>query len=378
MQLSKRRFGEYDLAKAIAILGLPFVHFMEEAGNIWGFLHADAVPIIEPIVFLTIFGPAVFMFCMGFGMSGGTNVKRLRKNGIQFLIIGYGLNAVGFTIPEIIYSLIPGNEPVETAFLDLVGGDIYIFVGWFYLFYALLRKHNVSRQAMVLISLLLLIVCTLTGNYLPMEESFPATLVGNFTRVNDNSYFPLFGWAIFPVLGILLGGYAKKLQPEEYRRLMKQLLTASGVGFVGIAAALRLCGSSAVEVLLEFTACYAMDPCIAALLVCIAVGCICLLYFAYTALPETVLERYLMKLSSVIMAFYLIQWLLVSAVVYYGFSLFGMAEGAIHALPALGMMLAIAAASMYLTERWGLSFLRFILRISDHTRWLPKKTPLVK
>ena len=62
------RFGEFELLKAIAIMGLPAVHLMEEAME-GGFASNGLTKFGTGIVGLCAFGPSVFMMCMGFGMG---------------------------------------------------------------------------------------------------------------------------------------------------------------------------------------------------------------------------------------------------------------------------------------------------------------------
>ena len=88
------RFGEFELLKAIAIIGLPTVHVMEEALEA-GIASERLMALGNGIIGLCVFGPSVFMICMGFGIGGGrTSADSIRRNGIQFLLIGGCINAV--------------------------------------------------------------------------------------------------------------------------------------------------------------------------------------------------------------------------------------------------------------------------------------------
>ena len=76
------RFGEFEFLKALAILGLPLVHVMEEALEA-GAATKGLIDLTTPIVGLCAFGPSVFMICMGFGIGGGrTSYKSIRDSGI--------------------------------------------------------------------------------------------------------------------------------------------------------------------------------------------------------------------------------------------------------------------------------------------------------
>ena len=79
------RFGEFDLLKALAILGLPAVHILEE--GMYNNVVSDGVTSLEAvIVALCIIGPSVFMICMGFSMGGTrSSPYSLMKQGFRFL-----------------------------------------------------------------------------------------------------------------------------------------------------------------------------------------------------------------------------------------------------------------------------------------------------
>ena len=69
------RFGEFELLKAIAIIGLPAVHLMEESME-KGFASPGLEQFGNAILVLCAFGPSVFMLCMGFGIGGAELPRR--------------------------------------------------------------------------------------------------------------------------------------------------------------------------------------------------------------------------------------------------------------------------------------------------------------
>ena len=107
------RFGEFELLKAIAIIGLPAIHLMEEAIE-GGFASPELMKFGSLIIGLCAFGPSVFMMCMGFGIGGGkTSADGIRRNGIQFLLIGAILNIFRWLIPGIIQSITIHTKLIE-------------------------------------------------------------------------------------------------------------------------------------------------------------------------------------------------------------------------------------------------------------------------
>ena len=124
------RFGEFDFLKAAAILGLPAVHLLEEAME-GGYASAGLEKFGFMIIGLCAFGPSVFMICMGFGVGGGRmNVDALRRNGIQFLLIGAILNVLRWFIPGILQSILIDKNLLDD-FEFCIQSDIYYFVGIF-------------------------------------------------------------------------------------------------------------------------------------------------------------------------------------------------------------------------------------------------------
>ena len=76
------RFGEFELLKAIAIIGLPAVHVMEEAME-GGYASPGLMHFGSLIVGLCAFGPSVFMMCMGL-VSAGDGLRRMRSGETAF------------------------------------------------------------------------------------------------------------------------------------------------------------------------------------------------------------------------------------------------------------------------------------------------------
>ena len=100
------RFGEFELLKAIAIIGLPTVHVMEEAMEA-GYASPGLMQFGNVILGLCAFGPSVFMIYMGFGLGGNrTSYDAVRRNGIQFLLIGALLNIFRWFLPGLLSAVV--------------------------------------------------------------------------------------------------------------------------------------------------------------------------------------------------------------------------------------------------------------------------------
>lgn len=107
------RFGEFELLKAIAIIGLPAIHVMEEIME-EGFASPDLQAIGTGVIGLCAFGPSVFMICMGFGIGGSrSSPDSIRKTGIQFLLIGALLNIFRWFLPGLLQAAVIHTPLIE-------------------------------------------------------------------------------------------------------------------------------------------------------------------------------------------------------------------------------------------------------------------------
>ena len=107
------KFGEFDLMKAIAVLGLPIVHLLEE-GIYENYVSQNVHKLESLIVALCIVGPSIFMMCMGFGLGGArSSPKSMLKMGFRFLALGAILNLVRFIIPGFLLWGVHGTSMVE-------------------------------------------------------------------------------------------------------------------------------------------------------------------------------------------------------------------------------------------------------------------------
>ncbi|MBP5730256.1 MAG: hypothetical protein J6X19_03530, partial [Clostridia bacterium] len=224
------RFGEVELLKAIAILGLPAVHLMEEALE-GGFASEGLTKFGTAIILLCAFGPSVFMICMGFGIGGGkTSPKSIRKNGIQFLLIGALLNILRWLLPGILQAIVIKTPLIEDITFCLQS-DIYYFVGLYFILYSFLVQWKMKAPGILMLSAIMLTANTLltpiTNKY--VTNKIAAALLGNIVYVNETSCFPLLSWAIFPSVGVLLGEILKKSDEEKRENIMRRLLDFSAV-----------------------------------------------------------------------------------------------------------------------------------------------------
>ncbi|MBP3799784.1 MAG: hypothetical protein ILA19_02255 [Bacilli bacterium] len=368
------RFGEFELLKAIAIIGLPAVHLMEESLE-GGYASAGLTSFGTMIIGLCAFGPSVFMMCMGFGIGGGkTSAEGIRKNGIQFLLIGAILNIVRWLIPGIIQMLTINTNLIEDLKFCLQS-DIYYFVGLYFIFYSFLKKRNITPSGMIFISVLLLTVNTLltpiTGKYI--TNPVVSSLVGNIVYVDSNSCFPLLSWAIFPSIGILLGDILKKSDEDRREFIMRRVLDFSFVLFASFTVFLLVYKIDFMKVLVSPSNNYITDLPNVILLVSLALFLISLTYYLCKRIGASSFMKFMLRISTFIIPFYLLQWIII-AWIFYILPILHVSQGSFTTGWYLLSVFVVTAICIFVSTRYGMKIMKFLLKITTIKKKRKKKS----
>ena len=359
------RFGEFELLKAIAILGLPAVHLMEEAME-GGYASPELMKFGTMIIGLCAFGPSVFMMCMGFGIGGGkTSADGIRKNGIQFLLIGAILNILRWFIPGLIQKLTIHTKLIEDIQFCLQS-DIYYFVGLFFIFYSYFKKINITPSGMIYISILLLtgnmLLTPITGRYI--TNPIIGSLVGNIVYVNETSCFPLMSWAIFPSIGIFLGNILKKTDEDKREFIMRRMLDFSFVLFVSFTVFLIEYDIDFMKVLVSPNNNYITDLPNVILLVSLALFLVSLTYYLCKRIGASPFMKFMLKISIFIIPFYLLQWVII-AWIFYLLSIFQLPPGCFGTGWYLFSVVAVTAFCIFVSTRYGMKIMKFLFKITN-------------
>ena len=360
------RFGEFELLKAIAIMGLPAVHLMEEAME-GGFASNGLTKFGTGIVGLCAFGPSVFMMCMGFGM-GGTRVMKpqaARKNGIMFLQIGVILNIFRWLIPGIIQALV-----IKTPLINDVNfclqSDIYYFVGIFYLYYAVMLKLKIKTPGLVMFSVLTLTLNTALTPYTSkyITNDIVASLLGNIVYVDETSCFPLLSWAIFPSVGILLGEVLKKSDEEQRENIMRRMFDFSAVLFLSFTVFLYTYKISIMKALVSPANEYITDLPNVILLLSLALFLIALTYYLCKHIGSSKFMAYMLKISTYIVPFYLLQWVII-AWIFYALTIFRAPEGCYGLGIYFVCVVVVTTVCAIISTKHGMKLMKLVLRITN-------------
>lgn len=358
------RFSEFEFLKALAIIGLPLVHVMEDAiseGLASGPLKSFGLGIVG----LTAFGPSVFMICMGFGIGGGRmSGDSIRKTGIQFLLISLMLNFVRGLLPGVVRQLALGDGFYE-SFLYFLQSDIYSFVGLFLFCYSFFKKRQIRTFWLLPVSLITLTVNTLLTPLMPriFSNSAVARFMGNFIYVDKHSVFPLLSWAIFPTVGLILGEVLKKNDEEFHRTFMKQMLICSAVFLLAFVIFLRTYDLDVMKILVSPVNNSITD--LPNVLLLIPLACVLIggAYYLCRAIANTRFMSYMMKISTYIVPFYLLQWVLIEWTVQLAV-VFRFPAGGFGFAHYWILVFLVMAICLYVCSRHGMKIMRWITKIT--------------
>ena len=362
------KFGEFDLLKAIAILGLPAVHLLEE-GVLYGFFSDGVLKLESAIMALCILGPSIFMICMGFYMGGTRNSpKSLLKQGGRFLALGMILNILRWFIPGLIYTVLTGDSLIDDVAYCLVS-DIYFFVGFFYIFYSLIRRLNIKTPGLVLTSIVMLTVNTLlTPLTAPLAEYLILdSILGNVVYVSETSCFPLLSWAIFPSIGIMLGEVLKKVDDERREKIMYRILNFSPLVFISFLVFLWSYDFDLLLVLVSPLNAYVTDLPNVILMITLALFLFGALYYPCKVIDKSRFMNFMVKISTYIVPFYMLQWILVSWVLFI-MDMFGLNYGTINIGWYLLCVLIITGICVYVTVKYGFKLTKLLARMTSFKR----------
>ena len=223
MGKGKERRFELDVVRFFAIIFMITIHVYEYLGSY------DQDNVMPDSAFRNIMeflgGPPVapvLMFCMGIGMiytKHSTPGDFLRR-GVKLMIIGYTLNFLKLTLPQLIGKLLGAEDD-----FDIIGGllcvDILTFAGAAFIVIGLLRKLQVSTFAICTIAFLLQGAGIWAVN-LNIESRILRGLAGVLLPTGYWAAFPLTLWLVYPALGMAFGEFLQKTTDKRgmYKKLM--------------------------------------------------------------------------------------------------------------------------------------------------------------
>ena len=205
-----------------------------------------------------------------------------------------------------------------------------------------------------------------------VTNQYLISIIGNLIYIDETSCFPLFSWAIFPTVGILLGELLKKATDEKRASIMKQMLLFSPIVFISYLVSLRLYGHDIMKVMVSPLNNYITDLPNVVLMISLALFLFALFYYVCNIIDKSRFMKFMVKISTYIVPFYMLQWILVSWV-FYGMDLFACEEGILTLLWFVIVAILIMGICIYVATKHGMRATKFLLRLISFRRKNKKK-----
>lgn len=289
-----------DLLKGFAVFLIVPVHILES------FIDYPGRESLFGKIMLFLGGPIavpVFMIIMGYFVARNhkpllTNISR----GTKVFIVGFLLN-IGLNFHLLLKIKFAGwpYQPLEYIF----GVDILYFAGIALIILSFLKLIK-KGKAWVGYALFL-IVTGLTGymnNHLMLtERNYLVPFIGG---TYSWSYFPLFPWLAYPLLG-----FAFANSEENIVSFLSSQKIASGIILTVVAALVILFSKSRYAITVYLPTYYHHTFWFSLWAVGLIILWVVLLRFLIQKFPETFVGNFLMWLGKNITAFYVVQWLII-------------------------------------------------------------------
>ncbi len=356
-----RTSSEWNIVKGLGALGLPFVHTVEI------FILCELVGtqnslFCNTIMSLTVFGPSIFMICMGMSNAKTMEPKALFRYGRILLSIGLLLNLLRSILPAILVATVAGST-ADHLISFIFMSDIYLFAGLFYILLCIFRHLNISMTGIVIISLIMLAVNDLFGGCLKAESETLNAIMGNLIYIDDGSVFPLLSWTIFPVFGMLIDIILSKKSSTEANKLCQRVWLIAVAVFGATITGLQLSGLNAFQIAVSPLNEYKTGFLNVLLVLCINLIVIIPLRFLIGDIQTEKITAFLNWLSANLMVFYFVNWCILTLVCYIiAAVLFTTQQNA-----SIGLMLSIAVLTDVLTvfiiRKWGFAIMKKIMKV---------------
>jgi hypothetical protein len=230
-------------------------------------------------------------------------------------------------------------------------------------------KLKLSTVAILAATIVMLTVNTLLTPVMSniVTNQYLISIIGNLVYIDETSCFPLLSWAIFPTTGILLGEILKKATDEKRALIMKRMLFFSPVLFVSYLVSLSLYGHDIMKVMVSPLNNYITDLPNVVLMISLALFLFALLYYVCNVIDKSRFMKFMVKISTYIVPFYMLQWILVSWV-FYGMDLFECEDGVLTLLWFIVASVLITGICVYVAVRHGMKVTKFLARMTSFRR----------
>ena len=225
LEKEKVNFGrqqEVDLARAIPVMSLPFVHCVIECCSTETI--NQPIPFLFNVIIGAPLGAPIFMFSMGLSLVYSkrcSDSKEIMRRGLILFIAGFLLNILRFGIPYLIgYALTGETEKFLAPILyKIFGNDILQFAGLALLLFGFLKKKKLQDPVILAIAFVMSLIgwCFRHVNF-----GIPAVnvIMGHFIGTEEPngfvlSDFPILNWFMIPVAGYIFGNILIRIKDKK-------------------------------------------------------------------------------------------------------------------------------------------------------------------
>ena len=215
------RQQEVDLARAIPVMSLPFVHTVIECCSTETI--NQPIPFLFNVIIGAPLGAPIFMFAMGISLvySRHSSEKDLMKRGLILFIAGFLLNILRFGIPYVIGYLLTGeyDKFIMPILYRIFGNDILQFAGLTLILLGFLKKNKLDDIAIVVIA----VIMSLIGwcfRHVNLGNPVLNIVMGHIIGTEDPrgvvlSDFPILNWFLVPVAGYIFGNILIRVKNKD-------------------------------------------------------------------------------------------------------------------------------------------------------------------
>jgi len=309
---SSKRIVELDLARSLAIMGLPFVHLYEEFELNELYVMPGTESLLERLA--CGFGANLFMIMMGMNVifSSRSTANGLFYRGLRLLLYFFILNILRFVLPGLMMSFFGVEDAYFFMLEGFIASDILALAGLSLLILSFFKKYNIKPIWSLVLGLVMMGIDTVIPDGL-VENEYVALFLGNFFRVDDTSYFPLLSWFIYPAIGYTVGSYFKEMQQDPDRK-KRFYIILSGMALSMIFAyyaALKTNGISVLEMIDSQSTIYINDFLRALSAVLLSSIFLAIAYYVCDYLCGPKPRNVIVKISDAILIFYALQWIII-------------------------------------------------------------------
>ena len=220
-KLNMGRQQEIDLARAIPVMSLPFVHCVIECCSTETI--NQPIPFLFNVIIGAPLGAPIFMFSMGISLiySKHSSARDMMKRGLILFIAGFLLNVMRFTIPYLTGYILTGEYDrfIRPILFKTFGNDILQFAGLSLMLLGFLKKNRLSDMAVLMIA----VAMSLIGwnfRHVDLENDFLNIVLGHFIGTEAPSGyvisdFPILNWFLVPVAGYIFGNILIRIRDKK-------------------------------------------------------------------------------------------------------------------------------------------------------------------